>query len=139
MESTIIDLTGKPTILRQGIITAETIYKILKEKITINKKPKTIKGPGQLKLHYSPGIPILMNKMYPKKNGAFITFGKKFKGGKTNFNLSKNDDLTEAASNLYKMMRKIKNKNFKSIAVCKIPDFGIGRAINDRLRKASYK
>ena len=139
LESTIIDLTGKPTILRQGIITAETIYKILKKKITINKKPKTIKGPGQLKLHYSPGIPILMNKMYPKKNGAFITFGKKFKGGKTNFNLSKNNDLTEAASNLYKMMRKIKNKNFKSIAVCKIPDFGIGRAINDRLRKASYK
>ena len=139
LESTIIDLTGKPTILRQGIITTETIYKILKKKITINKKPKTIKGPGQLKLHYSPGIPILMNKMYPKKNGAFITFGKKFKGGKNNFNLSKNDDLTEAASNLYKMMRKIKNKNFKSIAVCKIPDFGIGRAINDRLRKASYK
>ena len=139
LESTIIDLTDKPTILRQGIITAETIYKILKKKITINKKPKTIKGPGQLKLHYSPGIPILMNKMYPKKNGAFITFGKKFKGGKNNFNLSKNDDLTEAASNLYKMMRKIKNKNFKSIAVCKIPDFGIGRAINDRLRKASYK
>ena len=139
LESTIIDLTGKPTILRQGIITAEAIYKFLKKKITINKKPKTIKGPGQLKLHYSPGIPILMNKMYPKKNGAFITFGKKFKDGKNNFNLSKNNDLTEAASNLYKMMRKIKNKNFKSIAVCKIPDFGIGRAINDRLRKASYK
>ena len=139
LESTIIDLTGKPTILRQGIITAEAIYKILKKKITINKKPKIIKSPGQLKLHYSPGIPILMNKMYPKKNGAFITFGKKFKGGKNNFNLSKNDDLTEAASNLYKMMRKIKNKNFKSISVCKIPDFGIGHAINDRLRKASYK
>ena len=139
LESTIIDLTSNPAILRQGAITLEEIYKILKKKITINKKPKTIKGPGQLKLHYSPGIPILMNKMYPKKNGAFITFGKKFKGGKNNFNLSKNDDLTEAASNLYKMMRKIKNKNFKSIAVCKIPDFGIGRAINDRLRKASYK
>jgi L-threonylcarbamoyladenylate synthase len=139
LESTIIDLTGKPTILRQGIITTEIIHKILKKKITINKNPKTIKSPGQLKLHYSPGIPILINKMYPKKNGAFIAFGKKFKGGKNNFNLSKNDDLTEAASNLYKMMRKIKNKNFKSIAVCKIPDFGIGRAINDRLRKASYK
>ena len=36
-------------------------------------------------------------------------------------------------------MRKIKKRNFKSIAVCKIPDFGIGRAINERLRKASYK
>jgi len=37
------------------------------------------------------------------------------------------------------MMRKIKKKNYKSISVCKIPNFGIGRAINDRLKKASYK
>ena len=139
LESTIIDLTNKPTILRQGIITIEEIHKILKKKIIVNKKPKTIKSPGQLKLHYSPGIPILMNKKYPKKDGAFITFGKKFKGGKNHYNLSKNDNLKEAANNLYKTMRKIKKRNFKSIAVCKIPDLGIGRAINDRLRKASYK
>ena len=139
LESTIIDLTNKPTILRQGIITIEKIHKILKKKIIVNKKPKTIKSPGQLKLHYSPGIPILMNKKYPKKDGAFITFGKKFKGGKNHYNLSKNDNLKEAANNLYKTMRKIKKRNFKSITVCKIPDLGIGRAINDRLRKASYK
>ena len=139
LESTIIDLTNKPTILRQGIITIEEIHKILKKKIIVNKKPKTIKSPGQLKLHYSPGIPILMNKKYPKKDGAFITFGKKFKGGKNHYNLSKNDNLKEAANNLYKTMRKIKKRNFKSITVCKIPDLGIGRAINDRLRKASYK
>ena len=139
LESTIIDLTNKPTILRQGIITIEEIHKILKKKIIVDKKPKTIKSPGQLKLHYSPGIPILMNKKYPKKDGAFITFGKKFKGGKNHYNLSKNDNLKEAANNLYKTMRKIKKRNFKSITVCKIPDHGIGRAINDRLRKASYK
>ena len=139
LESTIVDLTGRPTILRQGSITREEINKILRKKITVNKKPKTIKGPGQLKLHYSPGIPILMNIIYPKKNEAFITFGKKFKDSKNHFNLSKNDNLDEAANNLYKMMRKIKKKKFKSIAVCKIPDFGIGRAINERLRKASYK
>ena len=139
LESTIIDLTNKPTILRQGIITIEEIHKILKKKIIVNKKPKTIKSPGQLKLHYSPGIPILMNKKYPKKDGAFITFGKKFKGAKNHYNLSKNDNLKEAANNLYKTMRKIKKRNFKSITVCKIPDLGIGRAINDRLRKASYK
>ena len=139
LESTIIDLTNKPTILRQGIITVEKIHKILRKKVIVNKKPKEIRGPGQLKLHYSPGIPILMNKKYPKKDGAFITFGKKFKGGKNHYNLSKNDNLKEAANNLYKTMRKIKKRNFKSITVCKIPDLGIGRAINDRLRKASYK
>ena len=139
LESTIIDLTEKPTILRPGSITAEKIQKILKKKITINNNPKKIKGPGQLKLHYSPGIPIIMNRKYPEKNQAFIGFGKKFKRGKNNFNLSKNGSLKEAANNLYKIMRKIKKRNFKSIAVTQIPNIELGRAINDRLIKASNK
>ena len=56
LESTIIDLTGPPTILRQGSITKNLIQKILKKKIIINKSSKQIKSPGQLKFHYSPGI-----------------------------------------------------------------------------------
>ena len=80
-----------------------------------------------------------MNKKYPEKNQALIGFGKKFKTGKNYFNLSKKGSLKEAANNLYKSMRKIKNNNFKSIAVTKIPSTGIGYAINDRLKKASNK
>ena len=139
LESTIIDLTGKPTILRPGSITAEQIKKILKIEIIINKNLKKIKGPGQLKLHYSPGIPVIINRKYPEKNQAFIGFGKKFKRGKNYFNLSKNGNLKEAANNLYKTMRKIKKRNFKSMSITKIPNIGIGRAINDRLIKASNK
>ena len=139
LESTIIDLTVKPTILRPGSISVEKIQKILKKKVAINNNPKKIKGPGQLKLHYSPGIPIVMNRKYPEKNQAFIGFGKKFKLGKNNFNLSKNGSLKEAANNLYKIMRKIKKKNFKSIAVTQIPNIKLGRAINDRLIKASNR
>ena len=139
LESTIIDLTVKPTILRPGSISVEKIQKILKKKVTINNNPKKIKGPGQLKLHYSPGIPIVMNRKYPEKNQAFIGFGKKFKLGKNNFNLSKNGSLKEAANNLYKIMRKIKKRNFKSIAVTQIPNIELGRAINDRLIKASNR
>jgi len=138
LESTIIDLTSKPTILRHGSIDSKKIQKILKRKIRYNKNPKKIKSPGQLKLHYSPGIPVSMNKMFPKRKGAFIAFGKKFKDGKNYYNLSKKANLREAANNLYKIMRKIKKKNYKSIAVSKIPNFGIGRAINDRLKKAAY-
>jgi len=139
LESTIIDLTGKPSILRPGGINIEKIQKILKRKISIKKNPKKINAPGQLKLHYSPGIPLEMNKHKARKNQAFIGFGKKFKSGKNYFNLSKSGDLKEAANNLYKTMRKIKKKKFKSIAVVKIPDTDIGCAINDRLRKASNK
>ena len=139
LESTVIDLTDKPAILRPGIITLEKIQKILKKKIIINKSLKKIKGPGQLKSHYSPGIPVKMNRKYSEKNQAFIGFGKKFTEGKKQFNLSKSGNLKEAANNLYKVMRKIKKQKFKSIAVTKIPNVGIGCAINDRLKKASNK
>jgi len=139
LESTIIDLTNKPTILRPGSVTIEQIQKVLKKNISINKNPKKIKSPGQLKLHYSPGIPIKMNRKYSEQNQAFIVFGKKFIKKENQFNLSKKGSLQEAANNLYKTMRKIKKKKFKSIAFTKIPNKGIGRAINDRLKKASNK
>ena len=139
LESTIIDLTGSPKILRTGFVTPQKISKILKKKITINKKIKEIKSPGQLKSHYSPGIPIKMNVKIPKNNGAVVGFGKKFKNKKNHFNLSKNGNLNEAANNLYKILRKIKNSGFKSIIINKIPNIGIGIAINDRLKRASNK
>jgi len=139
LESTIIDLTDKCTILRQGAITPQEISKILKSKIVIKRKIESIKSPGQLKYHYSPGIPVYMNKLKANKDGAFITFGKKFKNAKNHFNLNKNYNLKIAANNLYKIMRKIRNQNFKSISVCKIPNIGIGKAINERLMKASNK
>jgi L-threonylcarbamoyladenylate synthase len=139
LESTIIDLTKKPVILRQGFITPKKIYKVLGKKILFRKISKIIKSPGQLKLHYSPGIPVYLNRTKAKKNGAFISFGKKFKNAKNYFNLSEKNNLTEAAKNLYNTMRYIKKLKFKSISVCKIPNLGLGKAINDRLEKASNK
>ena len=103
------------------------------------KKSKKIKSPGQLRLHYSPGIPVEIGRKIPGKNDAVIGFGKKFKAQKNHFNLSKNGNLNEAANNLYKILRKIKNSGFKSILVNKIPNTGIGIAINDRLKRASNK
>ena len=80
-----------------------------------------------------------MNKGIANKNEAFVAFGKKFKANKNCFNLSKNGNLKEAAKNLYTILRKIKRKGYKSIAVSKIPNIGIGIAINDRLKRASNK
>jgi len=139
LESTIIDLTGNPKILRPGFITPKKIEKILKRNIKINKKAKNIKSPGQLKIHYSPGIPVSFKISTSKKDEAVIGFGKKFKINRNHFNLSKNGSLNEAANNLYKTLRKIKNTGFKSIIVNKIPNSGIGIAINDRLKRASNK
>ena len=114
-------------------------YSSIKNIIKIIKSAKKIISPGQLKLHYSPGIPVEMNKNYAKKYQALIGFGRKFKVARNHFNLSKNGNLKEAANNLYKTMRKIKKRNFKSIAITKIPNKEIGLAINDRLKKAANK
>ena len=135
IESTVVSLVGKPKILRPGIIGAKTIKKILK--ISIIKKSSKISSPGMLKKHYSPGIPVLLNQKKANKNCALITFGKKYKKKTNYFNLSKKADLKEAASNLYKTFRKIKKQGFKKIKVVKIPDIGVGIAINDRLKRAS--
>ena len=108
IESTVIDLTKDPKILRPGIIGPEIINRVMK--VSISKKNLKIKSPGMLKKHYSPGIPILLNQKTFNKKHAFITFGKKYKNSKNFFNLSKKSDLKEAASNLYKTFRKIKKK-----------------------------
>ncbi len=135
IESTVIDLTDKPKILRPGIITKSDLSRFFKTD-TANNKSK-IKSPGMLKKHYSPGIPVILNKRPKYSNQAYIVFGKKFKNNKNYFNLSKKADLKEAASNLYKTMRKIKKKGYKKIFVSKIPNRGPGIAINDRLKRAS--
>ena len=137
LESTVVDLTSKPKILRPGLITPTAVSRILRKKIIINLESKTIKAPGMLKRHYSPGIPIKLNQTKARRNEAFIVFGKKYKKGKNIFNLSYKSSLNEAAKNLYRVLRLIKNKNYKMINVCSIPQTGIGLAINDRLNRAA--
>ena len=139
IESTVIDLTGEPAILRPGIISSKIINKILKIKINTKKKNSIISSPGMLKKHYSPGIPLLLNQKISKGTNAFITIGKQYKDKKNYFNLSKKSDLNEAASKLYTTLRKIKKLKFKKIYVVKIPNIGPGIAINDRLKRAAVK
>jgi len=139
IESTVIDLTKKIKILRPGIIGPNIIGNILKKKISIIKKINTIKAPGGLKKHYSPDIPIVLNAKKSFKDQAFITFGKKFKKSKNSFNLSYSSNLKIAAKNLYKTFRKIKKLKYKKIYIVKIPNKGIGVAINDRIKRASKK
>tara|TARA_B100000989_G_C19511438_1_gene459273 strand:+ start:514 stop:1461 length:948 start_codon:yes stop_codon:yes gene_type:complete len=135
IESTVIDLTSKPKILRPGIISSQEIKKILKTEFS-QKKTKLV-SPGMMRKHYSPGIPVIIGKNPYKKDQAFIVFGKKFKNNPNFFNLSKKGDLKEAAANLYRIMRMIKKNGYKKIFVSKIPNLGPGIAINDRLIRAS--
>jgi len=137
IESTIVNLIGRPSILRLGGLDILKIQKTLGFKINISINPKKKIVPGQSRLHYSPGIPLRMNVTRPKNDEAFIIIKKKKTQHKNNFYLTTKNNLVEAAKNLYSCLRKIKNQGYKSIAVEKIPNKGLGKAINDRLERAS--
>ena len=139
LESTIISLVDKPRILRLGGVERKKINKVLNKNIKYDKTNKKITVPGQSKLHYSPGIPIKLNITKPKTNEAFILIKKRRKSYKNYYYLSKTKNLKQAAKNLYKILRVIKNKNYESIVVEKIPNTGFGEVINDRLKRASAK
>ena len=129
-------LRKKPKILKIGWFRYFKIQKVLNQKIKINNNPSKISAPGQFKLHYSPGIPIRLNVKKIKNNEAYILIKKK-KIKSNYYFLSKKGDLKEAAKNLYSTLRKIKKDKYKSIAVSKIPNKGLGKTINDRLIRAS--
>ena len=137
VESTIINLIKRPKILRLGGLNISKIEKVLGKKINFDINPKKKVSPGQSPLHYSPGIPLKMNVKKAKNVEAFILIKKRKMTKKNYFYLSKKNNLNEAARNLYSCLRKIKNKNYKSIVVEKISNKGIGRVINDRLARAS--
>ena len=137
IESTIINLVGKPTILRLGGLDILKIQKALGFKLNVNINHKKKISPGQSRLHYSPGIPLRMNIFKPKNNETFMMIKKRKTKLENYFYLTTKNNLDEAAKNLYSCLRKIKNKGYKSIAVEKIPNKGLGKAINDRLQRAS--
>ncbi len=137
IESTVLDLTSYPKILRPGIIGKKTIEKILKKKVKFSKNNKKIRSPGMMKKHYSPGIPVKINQNKYDGKSAFIYLGKKYKNKKNYFSLSKNNNMDEAASNLYNVFRLIKKRGYKKIQIAKIPKLGAGIAINDRIIRAS--
>ena len=137
VESTIINLTAKPTILRFGGLDISKIEKILKKRIVIDTNSKKKIAPGQFPLHYSPGIPLRTNVKDSKNNEAFLLIKKRKITFKNYYYLSKKNDLKQAAKNLYSLLRNIKRDGYKMIAVEKIPNIGIGKTINDRLNRAS--
>ena len=137
VESTIINLTNKPSLLRFGGLEISKIEKILKKKISITINSKKKIAPGQFPLHYSPGVPLRVNVKKSKSNEAFVLIKKRNINSKNYYYLSKKKNLKEAAKNLYSVLRKIKKDGYKMIAVEKIPNIGIGKTINDRLNRAS--
>lgn len=94
---------------------------------------KQIEAPGQLASHYAPGKPVRLNADRAEADEFLIGFGTV--GG--DCTLSASGDVTEAAARLYACLHEAARAPKPRIAVAPVPEDGVGRAINDRLRRAA--
>lgn len=141
VETTIIDLTTPQIVmLRAGGLSKEELEDYTGEKVYISHgDPNKPSAPGQLLKHYAPRMPMRIDVSEDdvKEDEFFIGFGKV---KKANLNLSPSGDLNEAATNLFAYMREAEtHQEYKGIAMSPIPQTGLGLAINDRIRRASYQ
>ena len=133
LESTVLELAGgRPVLLRAGGISVED----LEAAIGPVDEPRTdepARAPGMLRQHYAPRTPLRLDADDPLPDEVYLGFGAA--PGAT-CNLSPTGDLDEAARNFFVMLRRLDSAGARRIAVAPIPDHHLGKAINDRLRRA---
>ena len=133
LESTIVSCVGRPALLRAGGIPAEALEACLGQPLALPDDPETPVSPGQLASHYAPQGQVRLNVTQPAAGEVYLGFGP----GAADLNLSPSGDLTEAAARLFDCLHQLDAMGAQRIAVAPIPDHGLGRAINDRLRRAA--
>jgi L-threonylcarbamoyladenylate synthase len=139
VESTVLDLTGpRPVLLRPGGIAIEDLAAVLGAVETVSADANAPRSPGLLPSHYAPSLPVRLNATSTRPGEALLAFGPEAPSGFAEvLFLSRTGDLAEAAANLFAMLRSLDRPEFSAIAVMPIPERGLGRAINDRLRRAA--
>jgi L-threonylcarbamoyladenylate synthase len=137
LESTVLDLSGEAAVLlRPGGVTLEDLTALLGPIAAPGEgQPKS---PGMLPSHYAPALPLRLDAIEAHPGEALLAFGPDAPTGFAEVLwASRSGDLAEAAANLFAMLRRLDRPAFTGIAVMPIPEDGLGRAINDRLRRAA--
>ncbi|WP_179378677.1 L-threonylcarbamoyladenylate synthase [Jannaschia marina] len=136
LESTILR-SGPPALLREGGLAAEEIEAALGHPLPRDVTPGKVQAPGQLSSHYAPARPVRLDVTEPSPDAAWLGFGPV----KGDLSLSPDGDVVEAAANLFDHLHRIDalaaSQGRDRIDVAPIPEAGLGRAINDRLRRAA--
>jgi L-threonylcarbamoyladenylate synthase len=136
LESTVLDVTtDPPTLLRPGGIAAEALGPV-RPPGAAGAAPR---GPGLLASHYAPHLPVRLEAREARPGEALLGFGPGAAppGFAAVRWLSRTGDPVEAAANLFATLRALDRPEYAGIAVMPIPEEGLGRAINDRLRRAA--
>ena len=132
LESTIIDMTGDPVLLRAGGIPEEAITAALGVPLGL-PAGQGITAPGMMASHYAPQGAVRLNATEARPGEVLLGFGPVA----GHLSLSRTGDLREAAANLFDCLHRLDAMGAQAIAVAPVPDHGLGAAINDRLRRAA--
>ncbi len=138
VESTVVDLTGpKPVLLRPGGVAEEKIARLIGP-LARPGGHGPLKSPGMLESHYAPHLPLRLDAAAVAPDEALLAFGPGAPtGAKATLNLSATGDVEEAAAHLFDYLRRLDASGARAIAATAVPEHGLGRAINDRLRRAA--
>ena len=136
VESTIIGLDGPPTLLRPGGVPVEALEAALGQPLATGGDAQKPNAPGQLASHYAPGAAVRLDAIQAEPGEVFVGFGP---GPEAALTLSATGDLVEAAAQLFHILRQADALAGPAgrISFAPIPEVGLGRAINDRLRRAA--
>lgn len=141
LESTVVDLSEvTPLLLREGGLPREDLLQVLPDLQSVHQSAAPVRSPGMLAKHYAPDCPVRLNVIQPLPGEALLAFGPDAPAAPSApliLNLSETGDLTEAAANLFRHLHALNVARPKAIAVMPVPETGLGRAINDRLRRAA--
>jgi L-threonylcarbamoyladenylate synthase len=144
VESTIVLLAEKPVLLRYGAVAVEELEKVLGSlELQVGESERPL-VPGQLPQHYAPLTPIQIAspESVPaglRKRAGCLAFQRVPKGFKVVKVLSPTGDLQEAAAHLFEALHQLDRLGLEVIYAEPTPEQGLGRAIMDRLRRASKK
>ncbi|MHA6324882.1 L-threonylcarbamoyladenylate synthase [Roseivivax sp. CAU 1753] len=133
LESSIIGLTGKPTLMRPGSIGTDALARTLGQRVFTRHDAEAISAPGQTPSHYAPRAAMRLNATDWRDGEARLGFGRM----PCDLNLSETEDLAEAAANLFAHLHALDDLGRDVIAVAPVPHRGLGIAINDRLSRAA--
>ncbi|CUH54239.1 L-threonylcarbamoyladenylate synthase [Shimia marina] len=134
VESTILGAFGKPTLLRPGGLPQEALEQALGQGLETRQEADPLTAPGQMLSHYAPGAAVRLNATEIRNEERLLGFGDVKNAA---LNLSASGDLIEAAANLFGHLHALDAAGDSPIAVSPIPNTGLGRAINDRLKRAA--
>jgi L-threonylcarbamoyladenylate synthase len=148
LESTIVGMSeGKLQIHRLGRITKEQLQMVTGEEVEMALSHASPTAPGQMKSHYATAKPLylgeikVLSQKFADKKIGLISFQRSY--AELNIAekiiLSEQGGLDEAATQLFKALRRMDESTVDVILAERVPNVGIGHAINDRLERAAYK